>query len=563
MVIKMSESFEYNRLIQSTAGSDPPLGHSIDFRESLENLVRAVSDIFGAKSCLICRLDPIKTETRALAATGINGQRPRIIQMPETAGFPEIRQHQPVIIENAAADSRVSGLVQAIGNDIVSVMGLPFAVAQDMTMVLWLCFDRALTDEEKNPHLYKAVCIQSAATAKNAIRQSRYLGTFRKISAAIHKGEEIEDILKTIVVNIQEIMEARGCIYWIVDVDRADIHMKATSGFQMENLSRISYETLEDVFKFHNEKDIYFEDVRNDSRIPSTTSLGKQMVTSILGIPFPIVEPYRGILAVYFSHPRPLMQSEIEFVRESGRQGAIALHKAFRYDERMFNAFRETIEGLVLALEAKDICTHGHSLNVATYASLTAREMGLDEKEADTIYHAGLLHDIGKIAMQDTILANLGNLQADDFETIKMHPTIGAKIIEPLSSLSDVAPFIRYHHERYDGSGYPEGLMADAIPLGARIIAVSDSFDAMTSDRPGTGTVGVKKAISILLEQAGTKFDPEVVRAFVRAIEKNPEAVKPFILTEDYLSRHADMLRQHKKQDSSLSKMLKRCVPGF
>lgn len=559
----MSESLEYNRLLQHTANADPPLGHSIDFQESLKNLVSAVADIFDAKACLICRLDPLKTETRVLAAAGLEKSTEKIIEMPETADIPELRRHEPVFIENAAADIRVSGLLTAAGENICSVMGLPFSVAQDMTMILWLCFDRALSGEETNPRLQRAVCIQGAATVKNAIQQTRYLETFRKISAAIHQGEQADDILKTIVENIQEIMEARGCIYWIVDTNSCAIHMKATSGFQMENLSRVSYEMLEEVFEFHDEKDIYFEDVRGDPRIPSTTTLGKQMVTSILGIPFPIAEPYRGILAVYFSRPRPLLESEIEFVRASGRQGAIALHKAFRYDEKMLKAFRETIEGLVLALEAKDMCTHGHSLNVANYAHMTAMEMGLGEKEADTIYHAGLLHDIGKIAMDDTILANLGNLMPGDMETIKKHPVIGAHIIAPLSSLANVADLIRSHHERYNGTGYPEGLIGEAIPMGARIIAVTDSFDAMTSQRPGTQTVGVKKAMSLLLEQAGTTFDPEVVRSFVRAIEKNPDAVTPFTLTEDYLSQHARAFADAKKQGSPLSRMLKKCVPGF
>ena len=177
--------------------------------------------------------------------------------------------------------------------------------------------------------------------------------------------------------------------------------------------------------------------------------------------------------------------------------------------------------------------------------------------------HAGLLHDIGKIAMDDTILANLGNLMPGDMETIKKHPVIGARIIAPLSSLANVAELIRSHHERYNGTGYPEGLIGEAIPLGARIIAVTDSFDAMTSQRPGTQTVGVKKAMSLLLEQAGTTFDPEVVRDFVRAIEKNPEAVAPFTLTEDYLSQHVRACTKSEKQSSPLARMLKKCVPGF
>ncbi|MFW6081949.1 MAG: HD-GYP domain-containing protein, partial [Desulfosalsimonas sp.] len=205
----------------------------------------------------------------------------------------------------------------------------------------------------------------------------------------------------------------------------------------------------------------------------------------------------------------------------------------------------------------------GHSLNVANYSWLTALEMGLSQEEADTVYHAGLLHDIGKIAMQDNILENLGNLGPGDFETIKKHPVIGARILSPLSFLADAAELILYHHERYDGSGYPEGLTGEAIPVGARILAVSDSFDAMTSQRPGLQTVGTNKALSVIEQQAGTSFDPEVARAFVRAIKKNPDAVKPFKMSEDYLTRHAQALNAHEKRKSPLARMLGKCVPGF
>jgi putative nucleotidyltransferase with HDIG domain len=358
-------------------------------------------------------------------------------------------------------------------------------------------------------------------------------------------------------------VEARGCIYWIVDPGRKSVFMKVTSGFQMESLSGISYDVLKDVFHFQDEQEIYIRDIRDDPRIPSASRLGKQLVTSILGIPFVIVGEYIGILAVYFSRERELLPSEINFVRASGRQGAIALHKAFRYDERMLKAFRETIEGLVLALEAKDVCTHGHSVNVATYSRLTALEMGLSEKEADTVYHAGLLHDIGKIAMQDVILDNLGSLSPEDFETVKKHPVIGARIIRPLSFLDQIVPLIHSHHERFDGSGYPEGLIGEAIPLGARIIAVNDSFDAMTSDRPGTSNMSVAKALNTLQEQSGTKFDPHVVRAFVQAVRNNAEAVHPFSLQSDSLTKHGPERKAQEKSTSPLANWLRKHTPGF
>lgn len=558
----MPESSTYNRLIQDLANPVTAESAHIDLKENLQNIVETTAGVFDAESCLLFTLDPFKTEGRLLVSKGLDSTAQRKIRTANIADLAEIKQNRTLLVENAESDPRTSGLIESMDENIVSVIGLPFSVTPEISMLLLICLTRPLTNEEKNPQLHTAVSRQTAAAVKNAIQQSQYLETFSEVSASIHQGEEVEDILNIIVTHIQEIMEARGCIFWILNTAQKNIHMKATSGFQMENLSLISYENLEAVFDFYSEKDIYFEDVREDPRIPSATSLGKQMVISILGIPFPIVEPFRGILAVYFSSQRPIKRSEIEFVRDAGRQGAIALHKAFRYDERVFKALQETIQGLVMALEAKDVCTHGHSLNVAAYAKLTALELGLGEKEADNIYHAGLLHDIGKIAMEDTILRNLGNLTRSqvsryDIETVEKHPVIGALILEPLSSLGKVAHMVKYHHERYDGKGYPEGLSGEDIPIGAKIIAVCDGFDAMTSERPGTTTLDTKKAMAVLKMHSGTKFDPEVVSAFMRVIEKDPDAVKPFTLTEDYLTRHAETLNAKKKRSSILARLLK------
>lgn len=542
---------------------DIDLTRSSDFKETLQAMAETIVSISGACGCAFEITDTFRQKTRVAVSAGLCPDLSQEVRILTDQGLAEISGGEFLFTDDVSRDTRLAVPAAASRAGIASMIALPFDAPENLQFVICLFFDRCPGPDEKSAVLLNAIAKQCALGVKNSLRHTRYLESFREVSAAIHEGEDTGGILDSIVSNIRRIMSARGCIYWIVNTAKEDIHMRATSGFQMENLSLISYETLKDVFCFENEEEVFFEDVRKDPRIPSTTTLGKQMVTSILGISFNIVDNFKGILAVYFSHPRNLAESETEFVRASGRQGAIALHKAFRYDERTLKSFRETIEGLALALEAKDICTHGHSLNVANYSWLTALEMGLSEQEADTVYHSGLLHDIGKIAMQDNILGNLGNLGPQDFETIKKHPVIGARILSPLSFLADAAELILYHHERYDGSGYPEGLTGRAIPAGSRILAVSDSFDAMTSQRPGSQTMGTDRAMSVLEQQAGTSFDPDVVRAFVRALRRNPDAVKPFKMSEDYMTRHAEALNAPEKRKSPLSRMLKKCVPGF
>jgi len=532
-----------------------------DFNEALQGMLEAIGNALDTIGCHLGLYDPVQKSLLPIASTGS-------IRPNQGGAWPWTAQDLVNLIEkntvqdfDPTEETRTELSEANPAEKVGSVVGIPLHIKKNMHMVLSIFFRKRMSRCEQNSQLYSVIKHQSTFLIKNALRTALYTETFRKITAAIHKGEKIDTILNSIVSHVREVVDSRGCIYWIVDTTRKIVHMKATSGFEMESLSSISYDTLKDVFRFEENKEIFIKDVWNDPRIPRTTSLGKQMVTAILGIPFSIVDQYTGILAVYFSRSRRLLQTEIDFVHSLGKQGAISLYKTFRHDEHMIKTFRETIEGLVLALEAKDVCTHGHSLNVATYAHLIASQMGLPEQEIDTIYHAALLHDIGKIAMQDEILLNLGNLPAADFETVKKHPVIGARIIGPLSFLSEAAQLILYHHERYDGSGYPEGLTGGNIPIGARIIAVSDSFDAMTSQRPCRQSISINKALSVLLEQAGTSFDPKVVSAFVIAIQKNMDKVKPYTLSQDYFEKHANTFESTEKHKSSLMQRLRDWLP--
>lgn len=555
----MAETAKFQRFFEVITQVSRALHESGDLKQAMAVMVETISAAFEARGCLLRLLDPIGQELELLAATGLSHD---FLEKGVVADldFSAAAEDALLVIEDVAGDNRVLDPEAVRREGIVAIIGMPLRITGTMRMVLKIFFDHRLTLDDEDRRLLSYLAQQSTMAIRSSWMYTRYLEAFRQVTWAIHAGEAVDEILESIVVNIREMMEARGCIYWIVDTNRRRVHMKVTSGFQMESLSQIEYETLEEVFRFHEDKEVFIRDVVQDPRIPSVSRLGKQMVKSIMGIPYPIVDQYRGILAVYFSRERELLPTEINFIRDSGRQGAIALHRAFRYDERTLKAVRETIGGLVLALEAKDVCTHGHSLNVANYARLTAQQLGLAAHQADAVFNAGLLHDIGKIAMGNEILDNLGNLSPGDFQTIKQHPVIGANILRSLSFLDEVTPMVLYHHERHDGSGYPEGLMGEAIPLGARILAVCDSFDAMTSDRPSTQRVSVQQACGVLQELAGTRFDPAVVRAFVEAVTRNPEVVTPYRLPEDYVA--ACKLGPANGQ-SSFKQRLRRFLPGF
>ncbi|MDI6735270.1 MAG: response regulator [bacterium] len=179
-----------------------------------------------------------------------------------------------------------------------------------------------------------------------------------------------------------------------------------------------------------------------------------------------------------------------------------------------------TMAALVSTIEAKDCYTRGHSDRVTDFAVSIAKELSLLEHEQELIRYACQLHDIGKIGIRDYILNKIEELTQEEWDEIKLHPTRGAEILKPLGFLEPGIPFIEHHHERYDGNGYPQGLTMEDIPLGARIIAVADSFDAMISDRAYRKAKSVDEAILELKQNAGKQFDPIVVEAFLKVREK-------------------------------------------
>ncbi|MBP2643151.1 MAG: metal dependent phosphohydrolase [Firmicutes bacterium] len=174
----------------------------------------------------------------------------------------------------------------------------------------------------------------------------------------------------------------------------------------------------------------------------------------------------------------------------------------------------DIVETLTAALDAKSPCMCGHSERVAEISLKVAKAMGLPKEEQNRIHLGAHLHDIGKIGIPDSILNKPGKLSENEFAMMRLHPEIGDKIVSKARVLLSVADIVRHHHERYDGAGYPDGLCGEGISLGARIIAVADAFDAMTTQRIYRPMVDVRVALEELQRSSGTQFDPVVIRTF-------------------------------------------------
>src|SRR2546423_749354 len=181
----------------------------------------------------------------------------------------------------------------------------------------------------------------------------------------------------------------------------------------------------------------------------------------------------------------------------------------------------DTLVSLVNAVDNKDRYTRRHSEEVAEFASLLARAMGLSKEEQHIIWAAGMVHDVGKIGVADSVLRKPGKLEPEEWEAMKQHPAIGKRLVEAFSGLTPTLPAVLHHHEKYDGTGYPMRLAGEDIPLIARIMAVADVYSALTTARPYRYGMDPEQALGILTKDAGTHFDPKLVPIFCRAMREN------------------------------------------
>ena len=232
-------------------------------------------------------------------------------------------------------------------------------------------------------------------------------------------------------------------------------------------------------------------------------------------------------------------------------KAAACIENSYLYNN-LQKHYIETVESFAQALEAKDSYTHGHSRQVSLYANLIARQLDFSGSELAALQQAAILHDIGKIGISDAILSSRGKLTDSELEEIRQHPLKGRNIVEPISSLAEIAEVVYYHHEHWDGNGYPEGLSAHAIPLMSRIIGIADAFDAMTSARSYRLPLSIKAALLELRREAGQQFDPALVEIFIAQryearkllvdFQKSTAVVNDFTSAQDVIVDISDRL---------------------
>jgi len=362
------------------------------------------------------------------------------------------------------------------------------------------------------------------------------MGALLEVGRVVSSTLDLRELLTKIMSTATKVMRCETSTVYLVDEQTNELYFHIVSGdpnvgAKLQEI-RLPMGTGLAGWCAQNNKPVIVPDTEKDPRFFKGADKKSGFVTrSMICVPMRLKDRVVGVLQVLNrTGDIPFNDHDLETLENVANQAVSAIENARLY-ENIQKVYLSTIEVLATAIDAKDPYTQGHSRRVTQYSVAIAEELNLSPKEVESIRYAGLLHDVGKIGIKDSIIRKPGRLTDEEYAIIKKHPAIGAKILRPVDFLADKIPGVLHHHEYYDGRGYPEHLTGENIPLAGRIICVADAFDAMTTNRPYRKGLTVKTAVGELQKFSGKQFDPVCVEAFIRAFDR--KLFQYFVKVED------------------------------
>ncbi len=351
-------------------------------------------------------------------------------------------------------------------------------------------------------------------------KQFKALITMGEIDRDILSVLDTEKIVNTVVARIRDVFPCKSMSIIVIDRDSVDTAQTFIGEDQSEKgktTEKVKI-TFEDMQALRENPETLI--ITLDDNLPHYLEpLANRGIKSFLVLPLFLKEGLAGIIALgYVKQPR-FSQEDLDNARRLANQVAVAFSNA-RLIEDLNELNWGTLRALARTIDAKSSWTAGHSERSTKLAIKIGKVLRLAQEELDDLRRGGLLHDIGKLGIPAEILDKAGNLTTEELELMRKHTSLGARILEPIAAYSNVIPIVLQHHEFYDGTGYPNGLIGESINPGARIFIVADTYDALISDRPYRKALDHKSAIKYIKEGAGIKFDPKVVEAFLKVMAK-------------------------------------------
>jgi HD-GYP domain-containing protein (c-di-GMP phosphodiesterase class II) len=356
----------------------------------------------------------------------------------------------------------------------------------------------------------------------------KYLTTLHKVSDILSRASSVEALFDSIVQAILDVTGGDRAAVLMRNAKTAAVDLVTirTSDGKVSGEVKLSRTVVNDVL----EKGIsaFTDDALVDERYVGGESIVRQRIRSVMCAPMRTTDEILGVLYVDSQMAREFNEAELELLAAIGNQAGIALHRA-KLLRDVETLFLDLMKAIASMIDAKDGYTHKHSERVAAFGVRLARHLGFDEDSLAIVELSGLLHDVGKIGVPDAILNKPGKLTESEFKEMRLHTVHGARILSNIQGekIASLLPGVKYHHERWDGKGYPEGLKGDQIPMLGRLLGVADFLDALTSKRSyRENCLTLEEAVLMVKDLEGKAFDPVVVKAAVE-LHKRGELALP------------------------------------
>ena len=347
-----------------------------------------------------------------------------------------------------------------------------------------------------------------------------------RVSQEVGSVSQLSQLVGKITRMTQSTMDASASSVLLLDEQTQELVFEVAEGPASKRLRKVRLGKTSGIagWVVRHGKPLILNDVDKDERFSrDMDKLSAFNTKSIICAPLIVQSKCIGVIQVLNkTDGGPFTPHDLEMLVSVASTAAMAIEN-LRLNQTIVDAYKSTITALAAAIDAKDHYTRGHSRRVTEYALMGAASLSLSKDELEDIEYGGILHDVGKIGIADSILTKPGPLTDEERDIIRRHPLIGANMLFGIPFLEKARILVLHHHERYDGGGYPHGVKGEAIPVGARLLAVADAFDTMVTDRPYRAALGVDYGINELYKCKGTQFCPVAVEAFIAGFRKNNE----------------------------------------
>lgn len=345
------------------------------------------------------------------------------------------------------------------------------------------------------------------------------LRSFHDLSKAINSTLDIDRVVAMVLEKTAQLMKAEKVLILCLDRQERMLNVHAVYGFDSEEMGLKQFHNVGsfDYCIVHRGMVISLKEILPDNACKEYMNRVPFLFNMVFA-PLEIDGEAVGLLGVS-DERRGFTQVEREIFCSLGSQAAVAMENA-NLHKRLKDAFLHMAEALAEAVNIRDPYTGGHVRRVVDYSLQLAESLNLTDKEKEDLRLSAILHDIGKIGIDGAILRKAGNLSPEEEALMRKHAEIGAKILGFVDEMKDIIPGVLHHHEKFDGSGYPDRLKGEGIPLSSRIIAITDAFDALTTDRPYRAKADVPGALETLRRESKTHFDPRLVDLFSRTVQR-------------------------------------------